>query len=359
MFQRTLCWTVGAMKPVIVVSIADPGLHPEVMHIAAATGCEIVDTLDVAEIARYLRTARAMLIDAGAADKLVGTPPRGGIYLLVADPGPVDWKAAAACCATDAFVIPAQSAQLLQELGRGDAQQPEASTPGHALGVIPVVGGAGASTCAVAAALRGGADALVDAVPSSGGIDLLVGIEEEQGARWGDVKFGSGRVDPESLLRSLPHAGDLAVLTHARSKTTLPPPRASETLLALESLRSKNVVVDLPRWGDDVAQVAAACTSLLLVVPAEVRAVSCAAAIVARLRAELAATPFGLVIRHRGWSGMDSGDVERIAGASVIGEIPTVPGMSKLAEQTGIAALPRALARATDKLLAQPGVWPC
>ncbi|MDU0478594.1 hypothetical protein QVA66_05000 [Staphylococcus chromogenes] len=341
----------------ILVAIKDPALHPEVMHIAAATGQQVVDALDTAEITRAARTAATVLVDVGAAPALYDLPPRSGVYLLASDPGPVDWKVAMRCGATDGFVIPAQSPDLLRQLGSAGQQQGSPSSR-NCLGVVSAVGGAGASTIAASLAMTNKCP-LIDADPYSGGLDLLIGAEHAIGARWGDINFASGALAAADVVHALPEAGGVPVLTSQRSGAVVPRCGSAEVLSALDSLWDRDVVVDMGSWGPLSAEVASACTSVLVVVPAEIRAVSVAAEIAAELRTHAATAQVSAVLRHRGWSGLDVEEAQRMCGLEFVGEVPHLAGVSKLAETTGLVKLPRGLKRLADQLVQEPRVWRC
>lgn len=344
----------------ILVAIQDPALHPEAMHIAAATGRPIVDATEPSEIARLARTADAILVDADAAPALDSVPPRGGIYFLVGDPGPIDWKQAMRCGATDAMVIPAQSPELLRALGRSRNPQND-SRQGMCLGFLGAVGGAGTSVAAAATALRRAAShrcALIDAAPHSGGLDLVLGIESEIGARWGDVDFRAGTLDTEDVVKALPARGNLHVLTSVRAAQAGITVGVSDRVNAIESVRRIDTVVDLPAWSAETADIAASCTALVLVVPAELRAMSAAALIRAELKAQLPNLDVLAVLRHRGWSGLDLDEAAQLSGLKFVTEIPTVAGLAKDIETRGLAKAPRALARAADDIFAAVGAVP-
>ncbi|AKK02171.1 septum site-determining protein Ssd [Corynebacterium epidermidicanis] len=343
----------------ILVAIADPTLHPEVMHIAAATGHKIVDTVEPVEIARLARSASAVVVDKDAALTLKDLPPRPGIYFVAADPGPIDWRSALRCGAEDGYVIPAQSPELLRALGSSQEPEPPALGRRNCLGVMPAVGGAGASTLAAAVALASGSGVLIDADPYSGGVDLLLGIESELGARWGDISFDSGQVSSHDLRQALPKAQQVSVLTSHRGASVGPTFSPADVVRAVDSLRTEDVIIDLPRWGDQMIEIAAGCAALVVVIPAEIRALSAAADIAARSRRQLSATEMVAVLRHRGWCGVDLAEAERLAGMPIIAELPHVSTLSKSVETQGLVKLPRALKKCAEEILAERRVWAC
>ena len=102
--------------------------------------------------------------------------------------------------------LPLASAWLASQLApqRGSA----------VLGIVGAVGGAGATTVAMACAVGAGADCLlVDADPDSPGLDLPLGIPEGQGVRWDQVPDTTDPLDPASLRVALPWVGQVAIVT--------------------------------------------------------------------------------------------------------------------------------------------------
>ena len=356
----------------ILVAVGDPVIHPEAMHVAAATGHAVVDTVDPRDITRHLPRADAVLVDAETAGHVATLGRRPRLYFLAADPGPVDWRAAMTCHAEQALVLPAQAAELLAELGHvsdppgasGGADARSATTPGTVIALTGACGGAGTSTLAAAVARTAAHDrlgpvTLVDGVGNSGGLDLLLGIEDDAGARWPDLRLGEGAVPGADLRAALPATGDgIAVLAAARSTVADPfrlGPQAVSTVLG--SLRSSPglTVVDLPPEGllqESGEAVLDACGQVVLLAPAEVRAAAAAASLVARL--VRSRTPVAVVARHRGWSGLSVADLERITHAEVIAELGTVTRLSRATELGGLpASLPRPLLTAARAVLAE------
>lgn len=85
--------------------------------------------------------------------------------------------------------------------------QPEPA-PRNVVVVGSAVAGVGASTLAALLARelteRGCKSVLVDADLNGGGLDVLLGVEDEDGSRFGDISAPLGKVDGKALLRELP-----------------------------------------------------------------------------------------------------------------------------------------------------------
>lgn len=328
----------------------DPMLTAELANIGATTGHEIVS-----DVARYFDRAEAVIVDAdGAAEigELAAFRPRRGIFLVAPDPGPPDEAALRSAHAERGFTLPAQAPELLATLGRIDRGRVRLASPAGGrpatLGVVGSCGGAGASTLAVALALGMSEEqrvVLVDVGADPGGADLLLGLEDSPGARWQDLRLSSGGLTHEQLLAGLPGVGAVSVLAAARSlvETTDPSPAGIEE--ALTALRDVACVCDIPRSLVGVE----AMDACILLVPAEVRAAAAAAQIAARLRARRVRTVG--VLRHRYWSGVSRGDLANLIRVDVVAEIPTIPGLARSAETTGLRAVPRRMRAPIRRLL--------
>ena len=357
---RPIQSTRPAQNPAILVAVEDPVLHPEAMHVAAASGRPVVDTTDPVDIHRHLNRVSAVLIDAPTAAGITNDRRRDRIFLLGSDPGPPDYHAALSIRAEQALLLPAQTAELLQALGRENESAPPGRHNTTVTGVLGVVGGVGVSTIAAALARMRSAThrtVLVDAVPSSGGIDLLVGAEEITGARWPDLGFTRGAVKAEDVLAALPVMDDtMFILSGARSQVGDPfelgPGEVTAALTCLTAAHGGlEVVVDLCP-GDIAGEVIPLLDHLIVVVPAEVRAVAAAAERLRHLRGFQ--VPVSVVLRHRGWSGLDVIEVERILGTPVIAELGTITRLPRAVEMHGLTGtLPRPLVTVGNAITAE------
>ncbi|WP_293951939.1 septum site-determining protein Ssd [uncultured Corynebacterium sp.] len=347
----------------ILVAVDDPVLHPEAMHIAAATGRPIVDSTDPGDINRHLNRVSAVLVDGEIATTITNDRRRDRIFLLASDPGPPDFKLAMDIHAEQALLLPAHTGELLTALGREDGTQTASRRhPGSTIGVLGAAGGVGVSTIAAALArrrTRKNRTVLIDAVASSGGLDLLLGLEDTPGARWPDLGFTRGTVQAEDVLAALPVTGEKLFLLSAARSAALDffALGAGDVTAAVACLAAADepldVVVDL-RAGDIADEVVPVLDHLVLVVSAEVRAV--AAAVSQRLELQRHQVPVSVVLRHRGWSGLDVAEVENIIGAPVIAEVGTISRLPRAVEMHGlIEPLPKALVAVAEAISAELG----
>lgn len=332
----------------VIVAVADPTLHPEALHAVAATGREVVDTLDPREIIKLAHRASALLIDSVTAEHAATVRGRPRTIFLAASAEQADYKLALRAGAEDVFVLPGQAPELLSALGREDRAKEGA---GKTLALMGAAGGVGCSVLAAAVAARQGSAVIVDAQPQSGGIDLLLGIEDAPGLRWSDLPSDTSRVLAHDLLEGLPATPEgVRVLTSARnSDNGVNAQAVADVLACLGS--SAFVVVDSPTHGEIFEAVAGACDGAVLVVPAEVRATASAFSLGETLRKQRVAT--AAVLRHRSWSGMDLEDVEELSKLDVLAECANIRGLSKTIELSGMpATLPRPLGTAAGAVLA-------
>ncbi|WKE51167.1 septum formation initiator [Corynebacterium tuberculostearicum] len=354
---------MNALHPdsaVIVVAIGDEALRAEAVHAAAATSHDVLTVTDPRDIPRSLPGAYAVLVDSlmarvVAAARRTHTAP-APVLFLAADPGPIDYEAALACHAESAFIIPAQVKELLASIAAAGA--PQEARPGSAtIAVVGASGGVGTSTFAAALArtqcAADGRALLVDAHPCSGGLDLLLGVEAEPGARWPELTVGDGSIDAADLYRALPSTPDgVAVLSAARS-TVADPFRLDKDLLAR--------VVGAAHAGEGICVVDCtpetipdACTHVIIVVATEVRSAASAAQLLVRLDA--ARRRCVVVLRQRQWASLSAAEIERIVHSTVLAELPTLRGLTRAVEIGGLPQrLPAPLRKAARAVLEEVG----
>lgn len=348
--------TTSPLAEPLVVAIDDPLLHPEALHVAAATGRPIVDVDGADGVGRHLARAHAVFVDAHFAAAVLEWPARPGIFLLGTEVAATDAAHASFPQAERSFVLPAQAGELLRAVGLLGAAGSQVGGEDPVIAVLAAAGGVGASTFAASLARTAGPDhepTLIDAHRYSGGMDLLLGVEEEAGARWGEIVLGEGAVNREDVRRALPRTRDgIAVLTHARTSINDPFVLDMVSVERVVSAVSGGglTVVDTP-----VRLMPARCDLAVVVTPAEVRG----AAAAARMAAECAAasTPAVVVLRHRGWSSLAAAEVEKISRLTVCAEVGEIRGLRRAAEVSGLPGrLARPLTRAARRVLSEVGL---
>lgn len=358
----------------ILIAVGDALLHPEATHLAAATGRPLIDATSADDIIRHYSRAFAVLVDDTHLADAAALHARHGVFHVRAQE---DIESADISGAGDkleeCFVLPAQAADLLKALGRlamadgtvraGPSQRSRAgragvnpaavSTTGIVISLVGAVGGAGTSTLAAAVARTASlkhAPVVVDAHRNSGGLDLLFGIEEQPGARWGELALGEGNVDRAQLLRALPQTSDgIAVLSTARSGVAETPgsaPAQADVDRVTEVLGAGGLTVVDAEAGLHPTR----CDHAVIVTPTEVRAAAAAAHLAAEYRA--ANIPASVVMRHRVWSGMDADEMAHVTKTEVIAEVRNTPKLVRATELTGLPQrLPKSLSAAAEKIL--------
>lgn len=338
----------------ILVAVDDPTVHSEAVHLVAVAGHPVVDaSADPAAFQRSYESCFAVLLDSS-----VVPPPhrRPGVFLVGGEPDELDKQFAARPWSDDAFVLPAQAADLLRAIGALRHGGLEHRARGTVVAVVGAAGGAGASVLGASISRSCGAElapSLVDAHRYSGGLDLLLGVENAVGARWGEITVGEGEVARDDIRGALPATADgIAVLTSSRTTISDPfvfdAPAVERTVAALGT--AGLTVVDCP-----VQLVPQRCDLAVVVTPGEVRA----AAAATRIGAELSARGVQCVAvaRRRAWSGLSGAELERVTKLRVVGDVPDVPGLTKKLETAGLPRrLPRALERCARAVLAEVGL---
>ena len=328
----------------IVVAVADPALHSEAIHIAAATGRKVIDAADDTQLARHAPKAHALLIDDLRAPSLHPQPRGPNGFTVVADTAP-------AATREDVFALPAQAADVLRSIG-ALALAPAAHTArGKVVAVLGACGGAGASVFSAVLCRVAGDATLIDAHQFSGGLDLLLGLEATPGARWGDIDFTAGGAVSRAEMRgALPATeDDTALLTFPRTTVADPFRLSPEELNAVVHAAGTEglTAVDTP-----LALLPDRCDLAVVVLRPELRAAAAAARIVAECNA--AGVANALLLRQSSWASLEPAQVEDTAKASVIAQVQQVRGLTKQLDQSGLPAkLPRTLARAAEAVLGE------
>jgi len=267
----------------------DQELLDDLLRIAAAAGVELDVAHAAAQARPYWMRAPLVVVGGDLADDLAATgpPPRQNVVVVTRTADDSDmWRRCVAVGAHTVLELPEAERLLVEEFG--DAAEP-VTRAGTVLCVAGGKGGAGATVLAASLALtasRGGLRTLlVDADPLGGGVDVLLGQEEAQGARWPDVVGREGRVSFAALQEALPTFGELTVLSAHRGEPVRIPREAMRVVLDAAQRGCDLVVVDLPRHlGEGEAEALARAAATIVVVPADLRGALAAAQTVTLLR---------------------------------------------------------------------------
>jgi secretion/DNA translocation related CpaE-like protein len=298
-----------------VLFTADPDLQESILRLAAAADIDISVFERVASAPGSYGIAPLVILGTDAVPDVLTTPPARRAHVLIVgrDVDPDVWRAAVTIGAEAVLVLPDAERDLIERLIDGLHAQP------HDAPVVSILrgcGGAGASTLAAAvartAAARCNGDVLlIDADPLGGGLDVLLEAESLPGLRWPDLAQTSGRVSPDAVRHGLPVVDGVHLLSHTRRSIDVPP-AAWEALLAAGARGFALTVVDgrhplaVPH-----SQLA------VIVVPADIRSLAAAAALVSDLQGN--ATDVRVIVRHRRDSDLDPDDVMATLELPVIG----------------------------------------
>ena len=299
----------------VVVAVERPEAATTLSRLAAAAGVT-VSYQSAVELPLSWRAAAAVVLDEGAArDGAQARLPRRSNVLVVAatrEISPSAWRDGLALGA-DGVLSLDDEAGVAQWL----ADRAEPATRGHLVLCLSARGGAGASTLAAALGLAASADGdalLLDADPSAGGIDYLLGIETVPGARWPELTDAAGVLAAAALAEALPAVGGLRVLA-ARRAGAADLPVAALSCVVESGLRGHSLVVaDAGRTGPALPLLASYAAVTLLVVPCEVRAAVAAAGLVGELSTRC--SDIRLVARP-GPADLRPGDVAELVGRPV------------------------------------------
>jgi secretion/DNA translocation related CpaE-like protein len=310
-------------------------LTEQILRLCAAAGAspEVVSSPDLAR--GGWRRAAGILVGSDAVEVVAraGLPRRDGVLLVSSQPvSAMVWPHALALHAESVLVLPEHASDLVGRLADlVEGGQAQCLT----VGVIGARGGVGASTLAVALALaaaRLGTPAmLLDADPSSGGLDLVVGCEELPGLRWSEVAATSGRVGSAALRNALPSLDGLPVLSWGRSGPAVLDAVTTRSIVTAAQRGSRLVVIDLPRRFDEsAAEAAASCDVAVVVCPADVGGVAAGARLIPPLRAVV--SDLRVVVRRRRRCAVAAESVGEALQLPLLGSIPTKASVARLAE---------------------------
>lgn len=321
-------------RPLLVTSDAD--LLDDLLRLCAAAGVEPQVAHDLTAARSAWASAPLVVLGDDLSRRVdrAGLGRRPDLVLVTRDLDDVDvWTRGAGLGVETVVFLPDAEALLVDRLVDSvEAPVAEATT----VAAVGGRGGAGASTLAGALAVTASADGLrtllVDADPLGGGLDLLVGAEQVPGMRWPDLAVAGGRVGAAALGSALPEVSRLRLLSWDRGDPRPVPVAAATAVLSAACRSHQVVVVDLPRRLDALAEVAvAAATTVLLVVPAEVRATAAAARVAAGLRP--LAPDVRLVVRGPAPSGLTGRVVADSLGLPLVGWLRPEPGLARSLER--------------------------
>ncbi|OPC82242.1 septum formation initiator [Embleya scabrispora] len=314
----------------------DPALLDELLRLCAVAGIEPEVQPDAGAARAAWPGAPLVIVGDDVTPGLArcGLPRREDVVLIGDDLDDGDvWRRAVDVGADHVVFLPDAEHWIVDRLGDvAEGTGPDA----HTIAVLGGCGGSGASTLAcalgVAAVRTGLATALVDVDPLGGGLDVLLGGEDESGLRWSDLASARGRIDGGALSDALPHLHGLTVLSWDRDRPPAIPPETVRSVVRAVRRRHDVVVLDVPRHADPAtAEALRLCDTGLLVVPAEVRALAAAAQVAGRVGSMV--RDLRAVVRQPSSSGLTSEAVARGLGLPLAGELRPEAGLAAATER--------------------------
>jgi secretion/DNA translocation related CpaE-like protein len=336
---------MNATRPLLVSNDAD--LIDEVLRLAAANGVEVHLAADAESARSRWSLAPLVIVGADAVTQLVNSRMgrRPGVVLLSHGPTQDDWMQAVALGAEHVVRLPDAERWLVDRIAVSGEGIPR---DGRVVAIIGCGGGAGASTFAVTLALAAAARSLrvllVDADPTGGGLDVLLGMEDVAGIRWPDLVETRGRLGAPSLDEALPHASGVAVLSWGREGPAVIAPDVFASVLDAGVRGYDLVVVDAPRLIDASTElVLSRSDETLLVTVNRVRATAAAARLAARLQDRC--STLGVVLRSDP-KGVSDDVVLEALDIPVVGHLPFASNLAARADEGDLPSLRDAYGRA-------------
>ncbi len=332
--------------------LSETGMRDEVDRVAAAAGVTVVHVAQPPSRQAWTG-ALAVVFDAAAAGSChAPSLPRRAHVILVSrgEPHTSDWHIAISVGAQHVMSLPADEADLVAALSAAAESGGDGEARGPVVAVMGGRGGAGASVFATALAQSARNALLIDADPWSGGIDLVVGTEEQQGLRWPDLALEHGRLDFAALRQALPRLDRLSVLSSVRSGNDVEPGPLAAVIDAGRR-GGTTVVCDLPRGLTRSVELAVGAADLVvLVTTADVGGCAATAAVATALGA---INPnVGLVVRGPSPAGLRSVDVARAVDLPLLASVRPQPGIAGMLERGGLRVSHRSpLATAARRVL--------
>ena len=350
---------VISSRPCLLL-VADPVLRQDALRVAAATDCVVQernlpvgnDSAAQAAVGAIAMTrldwdnAAAVLLDSQTAQHIpaLRLPRRENVAVLArGEAGVEHWRTATAVGAAHVLELPRDEGELVRLLG---TSYHDAHRHGGCIAVVGARGGAGASILSAALALVSAASEartlLVDGDEFGGGMDLVLGWEDDPGLRWPGLVIEAGRISADSLHNALPSRGSLAVLSAGRVRPGASggvDPVASAAVIEAGRRAGDLVVCDVPRLvGPRTEVFHDAADLVVVVVRAELGAVAAAENLAGYITTRN--SNVGLVVRGPAPGGLTGAEIADALQLPLLASMRPEPGLAVRIERGGLA-LPR------------------
>ena len=336
--------------------LADAELSQNADRIGAAAGLRVVRATSPAR--KNWLSAAAVLVDEATARRCAqsGMPRRDGVVLVhgLCEPTPSTWSAAIAVGAQHVYALPGQEMELVRMLSEAAETTSAPARPGRIIAVTPGRGGAGASVFAAALAQCAEHALLVDLDPCAGGVDLLLGLEDEPGLRWPDISAQGGRLNWAAVREALPRRDNIAVLSSTRVYHDIDAGLAA-SMVEAGRRGGTTVVCDVPRQFGPAAVSALEVADLVAVITrCDVRGIAAAAVVTGVVRT--VNRNVGLVVRGPSPGGLSAREAGEAVAAPLLAALRPEPALARRLEQGGLRLHRRsALRAAATTVLAAAG----
>lgn len=268
----------------VVITCANPALVDEIARQATSVGISVV-VVAPGDCSRIAKPGDLIVCEPEQWDELRADIHGDSAIIVTAHTDDVEQVRAREVAG--AFVLPQQIPEFVAFLAANHTGT-QNSRRAQVIGVVGACGGAGASVLAAALARECGPHScLVDVDECGGGIDLLLGLEEEPGARWFDVADLASRPGG-GLGESLLQWHGTAVLSWGREPNHRQASTAS-IVAAIDALVAERrcLILDLAHSLAFEPGCLTRLDDLVLVVPRRLRAVAAAQSVLRRIDALL------------------------------------------------------------------------
>lgn len=337
-------------RPLLVSD--DATLIDEVLRLAAASNVEVHLAPDAEAARGPWSLAPIVIVGADQAARVAGLRPerRRDVIIVGHALEDADWQRAVTIGAEHVARLPDAERWLIDRLADTGDGPPR---NGAVIAVMSSGGGAGASTfAATLAGITAEQDRrvlLVDLDPLAGGLDVLLGIEDEAASRWADLADTRGRLSTSTLAGALPTWEGVSTLSWGRDGASRLTPEPLTSVLDAGERGFDVIVLDVPRTLNDVVELALGrARRTLLVTSTSVRGVAAASRLSKVLREH---SPSVGVLVRREQRGVSTAAIDAVLDQAVLGELPFVTGVAARCDGGEGPSLRDAYGRAVRRLL--------
>lgn len=249
--------------------------------------------------------------------------------VVMGETSPETWQVAVTHKAAHVAVLPEGQSWIIEHFAAPVVAQ------SYVVGVIPAIGGAGASTIASAISVHATVDTtpvlLVDLDRANAGLDIVCGAEDVEGLRWDDIGSTNGLMRGEDIQRSIPVHDGVHILSWKRDAEHL-----NNQISCAEVIKQLSGVFDLMVLDFGTSEIFDAdlikrLDSAIVVVPNTVRGCASAARRIAEVKSH--GVEVGLVVREIPGSHLKAVEVSDSLQVPLLARMPTEQRVVEQIEQ--------------------------